>query len=106
MTHSSSYNSNNIIKRKPDSPMPVGYWLLQKFQSWDWNQNLSVYENVFCEIKVLWKTSAFNERQILMKEEWCYWAGVEFVKRMNCKEIKDIDFEIIVYNLLNYISKI
>ena len=25
MTHSSSYNSNNIIKRKPDSPMPVGY---------------------------------------------------------------------------------
>ena len=22
MTHSSSYNSNNIIKRKPDSPMP------------------------------------------------------------------------------------
>lgn len=24
MTHSSSYSSNNIIKKKPDSPMAVG----------------------------------------------------------------------------------
>ena len=67
MTHSSSYNST--IKKKPDSPVPVGYCI--NFNR-DWNQNLSVYENVPCDCKVLWKTSAFNERQILMKEEWCY----------------------------------
>ena len=59
---------------------------------------MSVYENVFCDFKVLWKASALNERQILMKEKWCYWAGVEFIKWMNYKEIKDINFEIIFYN--------
>ena len=40
-----------------------------------------------------------------MKEEGCYLAGVEFTKEMNCKEIKDINFEIMFYNFFKLYIK-
>ena len=56
MTHSSSYNSNNIIKKKPDSSMSVSYCI---------NFNLEIETKICQFMRMHFVTSKWYEKLVL-----------------------------------------